>query len=55
MNDTLLDDEFACQRGSKRHEKLTQNTFVPKAEPRKKLQELRELKKESDKEILFLG
>lgn len=54
MNDTLLDDEFALFReAAKGTKKLTQNTFVPKAEPRKKLQELRELKEKADTEFYF--
>lgn len=54
MNDTLLADEFALFReAAKGTKKLTQNTFVPKAEPRKKLQELRELKEKADTEFYF--
>lgn len=45
MSEKILEDEFALFReAAKGTKKIAQNTYVPKSEPRKKLQELRELK-----------
>ncbi|STY60968.1 Uncharacterised protein [Mannheimia haemolytica] len=54
MNDTLLDDEFALFREAAKGTKKADTKYLcAKAEPRKKLQELRELKEKADTEFYF--
>nr|WP_225981328.1 endonuclease SmrB [Mannheimia pernigra] len=54
MSEKILEDEFALFReAAKGTKKIAQNTYVLKSEPRKKLQELRELKEKADIEFYF--
>lgn len=54
MSEKQLEYEFALFReAAQGTKKIEQNTFMPKTEPRKKLNELRDLKEKADIEFYF--